>query len=173
MTGLDDPGNFPRRVILLPLSGSPMSSSSTRRRFLLAAALALAGCTTQVVQQAPPSSELAAVAPSLSVERFLQAVNAQDYEAMASLFGTAAGPIQGERREIEVRMATIAQILRHEDYRIASENRPPGREAPTRRVSVNLTIGNRMVTDVGFMVVQTPGGVWLVEEIDLERVTSG
>jgi hypothetical protein len=149
-----------------------MSSFRRSRRLASLALLSLVGCTTQVVQQAPPSSELAAVAPSLSVERFLQAVNAEDYEAMASLFGTADGPIQGDRREVEVRMATISQILRHQDYRIASESRPPGRDAPTRRVSVNLTIGNRLINDVGFMVVQTSEGTWLVEQIDLEKVTA-
>ncbi|MEJ2541959.1 MAG: hypothetical protein P8188_18665 [Gemmatimonadota bacterium] len=132
---------------------------------------ALTACTTQVVQERP-DSDLMAVAPALSVERFLQAVNAQDYQAMARLFGTVRGPIEGDRREIEVRMATIAEILRHRNYEIGSERRPPGRESETRRVGVDLTIGNRLIRDVGFMVVQTEEGGWLVEEIDLEKVTS-
>jgi len=147
-----------------------MSTTFFRRWSAVPVALVLAACTTQVVQERP-SSDLAAVAPSLSVERFLQAVNGEDYEAMASLFGTVNGPVQGDGQEIEIRMATIAQILRHRDYEIATERRPAGRVAPTRRVGVNLSLDNRRVTDVGFMVVQTPEGLWLVEEIDLEKVT--
>ena len=45
-----------------------------RRFFLLAVPLLIAGGTTQIVS----SGEMAAVAPMLSVERFLQAVNDGD-----------------------------------------------------------------------------------------------
>ena len=138
---------------------------------LLFTAVILTGCTSQVVQERP-SGDLLAVAPSLSVERFLQAVTEQDYESMSRLFGTVDGPIEGDRMEVEVRMATIAEILRHEDYEIQSERRPPGREAPTRRIGVDLRIGNRVVRDVGFTVVQSAGGGWLVEQIELEKVTA-
>ena len=131
----------------------------------------LSGCTTQVVEE-QPSGDLLAVAPSLSVERFLQAVNADDYGSMARLFGTYEGPIEGDRMEVEVRMATIAEILRHQDYEIISERRPPGREGPTRRISVDLQVGGRVIRDVGFTVVQSEAGGWLVEQIELEKVTA-
>jgi hypothetical protein len=138
---------------------------------VLVAGALLGACTTQVVEERP-SGDLLAVAPSLSVERFLQAVTAQDYEAMSRLFGTVDGPVEGDRMEVEVRMATIAEILRHQDYEIASERRPPGREAPTRRIGVDLRMGNRVVRDVGFTVVQSEAGGWLVEQIELEKVTA-
>lgn len=130
--------------------------------------LPLAACTTQ--RQPRASSELAAVAPALSVERFLQAVNAQDFDSMARIFGTVDGPVEGDRVEVELRMSTLADILRHQDYRIATERLQPGREHPTRRVGVDLDLGNRTVQDVAFMVVQTREGRWMVEEIDLEKV---
>lgn len=138
--------------------------------------LASVSCTSQTVQRAPSpgdGTELAGVAPVLSVERFLQAVNAEDYAAMARLFGTARGPIQGESTEIELRMATIAEILQHQDYRIDSERLEPGRADFTRRVGVDMTVDGRIITDVAFLVVQTESGRWMVQEIDLERVTSG
>lgn len=138
---------------------------------LLLTAVLVGGCSTQVIEERP-SGELFAVAPSLSVERFLQAVTEQDYGAMSRLFGTVDGPIEGDRMEVEIRMATIAEILRHQDYEIITERRPPGREAPTRRIGVDLRVGNRVVRDVGFTVVQSESGGWLVEQIELEKVTA-
>ena len=101
--------------------------------------LLLAGCTTRLASA--PVSALAGMAPLLSVERFLQAANARDLEAMTGLFGTHEGPIQGEWRELELRMATIAEVLRHEDYAIEGERREPGRRYPTTSVMVTLTKG--------------------------------
>ena len=45
--------------------------------------------------------------PVLSVERFLQAANAKDLTAMRQLFGTHDGPISGERKDLELRMADL------------------------------------------------------------------
>ena len=134
----------------------------------------LAACTTRVVEQPRTSggmSELAGVAPVLSVERFLQAVNAQDYNAMARIFGTVEGPFQGEPTEVELQMSILSEILQHQDYRIDSERMEPGRQNPTRRVGVDLTIDGRIIPDVAFLVVQTPEGRWMVEFVELEKVT--
>jgi len=38
-------------------------------------------------------------------------------------------------------------------------------------VGVDLTIDGRVIRDVAFLVVQTGAGTWMVEEIDLEKVT--
>ena len=143
---------------------------------LVALAMLTSSCTTTVVQQGGGANgELAAVAPMLSVERFLQAVNANDYQSMSRLFGTVDGPFRGNGNatDIEIQMATIAEILRHSDYRIVSEARAPGYEVPTNRIGVNLTIGQRVYPDVPFMVVQTREGRWMIQEIGLENVTGG
>jgi hypothetical protein len=129
--------------------------------------IAVGGCTTQTVRP----GEMAAVAPMLSVERFLQAVNVPDYAAMARLFGTADGPLEGDRPEIELRMDLIANILAYQDYRIVSEAMVPGREQPTTRIGVDLTIGGEVVSDVAFVVVRTREGRWMIQEIDLEAIT--
>lgn len=138
--------------------------------------------------------EMAAVAPMLSVERFLQAANSRDLEAMANLFGTPRGPVADTGstvgcafrkmgswiglsrpcttiQEIELRMDAISRILRHDDYRIVSESRVAGRREPTTRIGVDLEMGEDTVRDVPFLVVQTGEGRWLVQEIGLERVT--
>ena len=149
-----------------------MIPSQLRRLLLLApiAVISLAGCVTQTSAR-QPSSEMAGMLPVLSVERFLQAANARDFEAMRELFGTHQGPIEGERREMELRMAAIAEILRHDDYKITGDQREPGREFPTTRVMVTITKGGRQISDVPFLVVQTDRGGWLIEQVDLEKVT--
>ncbi|HET9948515.1 MAG TPA: hypothetical protein VFQ22_06315 [Longimicrobiales bacterium] len=134
----------------------------------------------------------APVAAQLSVERFLQAANQRDVEAMGRLFGTADGPVLDtgggvgcffkkigswfggsacvKRVEVEVRMDAIASIVRHDDYRIVREEPVPGRVSPTRRVYVDFTIDGRQVAEAPFLVVRTDEGRWLVEEVPLERI---
>lgn len=179
MTPFGGFGNF-RRPLGSPAPNHPtpesimLSRCSFRPRWILASALLAltlaSACTSQRV--APPSSELAAVAPMLSVERFLQAANARDYDAMSRLFGTVDGPVQGERTTIELWMDTLARVLQHRDYRIVGESQVPGREHPTTRVGVDLTIGNEVVPNVAFHVVRTGEGRWMVQEIDIEAITN-
>ena len=153
--------------------------------------LLLGGCTTT---QLVSSEGMPGIAPQLSVERFLQATNARDLHGMARIFGDAdgsyietGGPVGcafkkigswigiGERcmtiQEVEVEMDLIANILTHQDYSIASEAPVAGRMDPTTRIGVNLTINGREIRDVPFLVVRTGEGRWLIENIDLERVT--
>lgn len=153
-----------------------MSSTPQRRRphlalLALVGAVVSTGCATQTVEAPPP--EMAAMGPMLSVERFLQAANARDFEAMARLFGTADGPVKGDRQEIELWMSTIAEVLRHQDYEIVSDRRAPGHEHPTNRIGVDIRKNrNELVRDVPFLVVRAKSGVWLIEQIDLEKITS-
>jgi len=134
--------------------------------------LVLAGCTTRTVSTAA-SREIDGVGAMLSVERFLAAANERDFEAMQLLFGSYGGPIKGDRQEIELRMAAIAEILRHEDYEITGEEREPGREYPTTRVTVTLTKDGRPIPGIPFLVVRSEAGGWLVEQVDLQHVMRG
>jgi len=146
----------------------------------------------------PPlaQSRMAASQPMLSVERFLQAANTGDLEAMAMIFGTSRGPIADQaggtlpcafRRigswvglgsrcvswiDIEIRMDAIARLLRHDDYRVRSESNVAGRARPTIRVGVDMARGASSIQDVPFVVVQASSGRWMVEEIGLERLTA-
>ena len=132
---------------------------------------AVSACTTQQISPRPTGG-FASVAPMLSVERFLQAANSEDYAVMARLFGTHSGPVQQDPRGMEIRMQAVAEILSHDDFEIVSDRREPGREYPTTRIGVDVTKGGRVFPEVHFFVVQTDDGVWLVEEIDLERLTT-
>lgn len=156
---------------------------------LLALALAVPSACTRYVVETPA----AAVGAQLSVERFLQAANQRDVEAMGRLFGTVDGAAMEtgstfgcmfkkigswfggspcvNRQEVEIRMDAIASVLQHRDYRIVNERRVAGRTAPTTEVTVNMTtIQGVDVAAVPFEVVRTGEGRWLVQRVDLERV---
>lgn len=133
--------------------------------------LGVGACTTQQVRSSNGSTS-PGMGPVLSVERFLQAANSQDFGTMAALFGTADGPIGGRREEVELRMSAIAAILAHDDYEIGAEALEPGRTNPTQRISVTLVQGDNTYENVPFLVVQSNDGAWLVEEIALEQITS-
>jgi hypothetical protein len=170
------------------------------RRSLTALLLAGLALAPAACASAPPQTgqaRMAGVAPMLTVERFLQAANTGDLEAMARIFGTDRGAL-AERtggglscafrrlgswirlsnrcvswQEIEVRMHTIAVILAHDDFRVRSESNVPGRRSPTTRIGVDLEQAGLTVPDVPFVVVRAGDGRWLVEEIGLERITAG
>jgi hypothetical protein len=145
---------------------------TTPRAALALCLLLVVGCTTRPAPRTA-SREVIGLGAVLSVERFLQAANEKDFEAMQSLFGSYDGPIEGDRRELELRMAAIAEVLRHDDYVIVSEEREPGREHPTQRVIVTLTKSGHPIPGVPFLVVRTESGGWLVEQVDLEHVMRG
>jgi len=148
----------------------------------------LGACMQRSVAPGP----LASVGPQLSVERFLQAANDRDFDGMARIFGSAAGPVGDtgssfgcffkkigswfggmaceRRQEVELRMAAISNILSHEDYQIVNDEQVAGRDHPTRRVLVDLVTQGRTVRGVPFEVVRGGGDQWLVERVDLEMV---
>jgi hypothetical protein len=160
-----------------------------------ALSLGAAGCVTSV-ENGDGNAGLGGLAPVLSVERFLQAANAGDLEEMARLFGNADGSFADrsggsfscafkkmgswiglgdaclDRTEIELRMNAIAIAIQHDDYRIRSEAQVAGRDNPTTRIGVDIDRGGETFADVGFAVVQSTGGRWLVEQIDLAAVTA-
>jgi hypothetical protein len=148
-----------------------------------------AACTT-VVEQRP--GQTAQFAPQLSVERFLQAANDRDLDTMGRIFGTANGPISNTggtlgcafkkigswfgghscvtQQEVQIRLDAIARLLHHEDYKITHEEQVAGRDHPSTRVFVDMTIDGQKISDVPFVVVRTPAGLWLVEQIGLEQL---
>ncbi|MEQ9569784.1 MAG: hypothetical protein RLN75_06300 [Longimicrobiales bacterium] len=140
-----------------------------RACLLVAVCAGTTACTTQTVQSG--SGAVAGTSPLQSVERFLAAVNARDLDDMMAVFGTREGPIRGDRAENEIWMDAIASILEHRRYEIVSERQVPGREFPTTRVGVTLTIGGEVYPDVTFITIRTDEGRWMVQEVDLERIT--
>lgn len=155
-------------------------------RFLLAAVAGCGGGGGQAGPAPPPE-------PARAVEMFLEAAGRRDHAAMARLFGTVDGPIGdrggtlgcafrkagswirlGERcleeAEVELRMDVIAAILRHDSYRVRSEEAVAGRGRAAVRVGVDLELEGRGPVQVPFVVIRTMDGGWLVEEVELHRV---
>ncbi len=161
--------------------------TTSLRLGVLAMAAVVSACTAQSA-----TNEVAPVAAQLSVERFLQAANTRDVQAMGRLFGTSSGALGDtggtfgcffkkigswfggnactRRVDVELRMDAIASVVQHQDYRIVREEAVAGRTSPTRRVLVDMDLEGRQVSDAPFVVVQTGEGRWLVEEVPLERI---
>jgi hypothetical protein len=163
---------------------------SRRRSLILVMALAAAACSSGA-----STSTVAPVAAQLSVERFLQAANERDFQAMGRLFGTADGPAMDtgstfgcffkkigswfggtscvKHADVEVRLDAIARVLEHEDYKVVREEPVAGRLNSATRIFVDLTVKGESVPDIPFVVVRAQGGQWLVEEVDLQKVMAG
>jgi hypothetical protein len=161
-----------------------------RSRHLASVLLTLVAVTACSSRSGPAAA--APVAAQLSVERFLQAANQRDVDAMGRLFGTSNGALMDtgstfgcffkkigswfggasctKRVEVELRMDAIASIVQHQDYRIVREEPVAGRISPTRRVIVDMTLQGRNVAGAPFLVVQTGEGRWLVEQVPLEQL---
>lgn len=156
------------------------------RRLSVLALLLLAGACSS--RSAVGSSD-PGIAPALTIERFLAASSAvrqisraqgegaarmaEELETMARLFGTAEGSVLRlyPRDEVEQRMFLIARILDHTDYTLAGERAVPGRSRDEIQILVNLHTRNEGVKAVPFTVVRTSRGEWLIQTIDLERIT--
>lgn len=118
-----------------------------------------------------PPGPTGAPAPAAAVERFLRLVEAKNYREMGLVFGNKDGNIYrlDPARLVEQRMFAIASILEHESFSITNEEQIPGRFGEAVRMTVNLTNG-RQRKQVPFTAVRS-GSTWLVEQVDLERIT--
>ncbi len=125
----------------------------------LAATLACGG------GQGPGAVEPAPAAPETTVEAFLTAVNDNDLDRMALLWGDETGPSTRSRRisrdERRQRLIIMQRLLRSESRRLSvTDASQPGR----RVIAAELTLGTRRFT-VSFVCVETRAGGWLVREI--------
>lgn len=156
-----------------------MKLNTAKTSIVVIAALLAGGCSTHSTNQSGSSN----VAPQLVVEQFLRAVNGtfesndavrnNSLETMARLFGTREGSImkRDPRKDVDQRMFALASILRHDDYAIGNQQLIPGRQNEAIRLMVNMKFGTRSV-GVPYTMVKTTKGDWLVEQIDVEPITS-
>lgn len=134
--------------------------------------LAVAACAG-AAQPAPHSAAAPAMAPALTVERFLRAANQNDLDTMGSLFGTRDGPVTRvwSTKEVDDRMFLLASLLRHDDYTIVGEQVVPGRRAEATQFIVRLDLRDGTSPSVPFTLVRSKQEQWMVEIIGLERIT--
>jgi hypothetical protein len=147
------------------------------RTFALASALVMAlaaGAGSVHAQRGTPATAIRpAGSPAEVVEQFMQMASAKNYGQMGYVFGTRDGAIISHEPHpsVERRMFAIASILQNERFVIRGQNTIPGRpEADAVQLTVQVT-QNGQSRDVPFVAVRTTHGGWLVEQIDLERLT--
>lgn len=144
-----------------------MHSTSARRLALVLVTLLSSACVSRAVP-----ADVNPVAPTLVIEQFMRAVNANDLDGMARLFGTRDGSVLriDPRRQVEERMFAIASILRHQDYVFDGDAIIPGRQDEAVQILVRVTTPQQTAV-VPFTMVNARGN-WLVEQIGLERLTN-
>ncbi|MGH7502812.1 MAG: hypothetical protein ACREL7_13785 [Longimicrobiales bacterium] len=122
----------------------------------------------------PGLPDNADVSTSLVLEQFLRAANQNDLDTMGRLFGTVNGPNTNRvpKDQLEQQLFAIASILRHESYEILGRQIVPGRRDEATQVTVRMNIGMNRMVDVPYTLVYSNAGTWLVEQIDLEKITS-
>lgn len=136
------------------------------RRFILAtaAAVGLAAC------QSGPQGPVAPSAPEETLRQFMAAVNAQDLEKMALLWGTERGPSTiSSRNSPDARhqqLTVMQRVLAADSFRVRSIEPVPGHETQ-RRIDVDLMRGPKRAT-VPFVLVPARTGGWLVSQIRLD-----
>ncbi len=139
----------------------------------LAASMATGCASKRVVERpvGPPAN--AEVAAPLVVDQFLRAANSNDLDTMARLFGNRNGPVANDenRQELDRRLFAIASVLRHDSYTIKGSQIVPGRRNEATQINVLMKFGTQEI-EVPWVLVYSKTGNWLVESIDLEKITS-
>ena len=107
-----------------------------------------------------------AATPRGAIAGFLAAARNEDLQAMASLWGTAAGPARNTipRDELEKRELIMMCYLRHDRYSLVSD---AGSTGGQRRIEVELEKG-MLIRTAAFMVVPGNDNRWYVQSFDLE-----
>jgi len=141
----------------------------TPRRLIAPICLvALAGCTGRTADVTP------APTPEATVGQFLAAVNANDLDQMARLFGDERGRAAwGSPVARQERLAIMQHVLRADSSRIIGTE-PDSAGVPTRRLVHVELMGKDRDVRVPFIVArQRSGGGWLVFAIGLAPLIPG
>lgn len=139
-------------------------------RKLLIGLLFVGACkssTTVIPATAPVAAGAASARPALDV--FLQAIKAQDLQALSTAWGDKNGPIRDSkivgRQEMEERELYLMKCFKHDSYRILGESPAADNE---RVLQVELTRGTvKRVTD--FYTAKGPDR-WYVRSANLPAV---
>ena len=143
-----------------------MNHVNITRRFIFASAavLALAACH----HQSGPAVPAAPSAPDETVRQFLAAVNANDLDRMALLFGTENGPMPltspNSPDTRHKQLVIMQRLLLADSFRVVSIEPVPS-HASHRRIEVELMRGAQRAS-VPFVLVPSRTGGWLVFEFD-------
>jgi hypothetical protein len=144
--------------------GRPLASpfvTPTHRLPIIACLVALVGCAGR------PAGVTPAPTPEATVGQFLAAVNANDLERMAALFGDEHGRTRwGSSVARQERLAIMQRLLRADSSRVLG-NEPDSTGVATRRLVHAELFGTDRRVRVPFIVARQTVGGWLVYAIGL------
>ena len=131
------------------------------------ALLIFVGACASGTRSGPGDQLTGSPAPRLALEQFLNAVKAQDIQAMSSIFGTNGGPARDniDRAELEKRMLIMQCFFNHDKFRITGDAPQAGK----RVFQFELTRGTR-TRQSSATVVEGPSQRWYVESMDIAAV---
>jgi len=132
-----------------------------------------AACGSGLPEPENPMPQNPEVATQLVIEQFLRAVNSNDLDTMARLFGTVDGSVlnRDARADVDQQMFALASILRHESFTIRRFEVVPGRRDEAIRAIVNMRIGGKNA-DVPYTLVWSNNRTWMIEQIGIEAITN-
>ncbi len=109
-----------------------------------------------------------ATSPRAAVAGFLTAAQHEDLQAMALMWGTAAGPARNTipREELEKRELIMMCFLRHNRYQMVADAESTNSQ---RRIEVELEQGS-LARTTAFTVVPASDGRWYVQSFDMEAL---
>jgi hypothetical protein len=127
------------------------------KKWMLLAAL-LAACSRN---PAPGTTLPGSVAPRQAATDFLNAVRAQDLQAMSTVWGNERGPARDyfDRAELDKRLLVMQSCYSHDRFQVLDES--PG-SGGTSLVRVQLVRGNRTKT-TNFVAHKGPGNRYFVD----------
>jgi hypothetical protein len=134
-----------------------------KRRLFGATLLLLMGCGGS---SSGPGAVHPANSASGAVTGFLQAVSDSNLDAMALLWGTAAGPSARTKQppDYQRRIGIMQAYLRHDDSRILTDTPGP---VPTRHAIQAQLRRSACTWTVPFEVIQLNDGTWIVNSVDV------
>lgn len=121
-----------------------------------------------------PAGGYGAESAENAISRFLDAAQAENYEGMWTVFGTAEGPAIEHFgvQEIESRMVVLARLLKHRDYELRlSDLAGLGRQRS--RYEVRMTGTRKGNVTVPFVTAHDDRGRWYVEQFQADRLSGG
>lgn len=130
------------------------------KNLILAAAM-FAACTPPPVRDGMPG----APAPRVAVDFFMNAIRAQDLQALGEIWGSERGPALGQVQDFERRGLIMMCYLSHDRFRILNERAAMGAGSDVE-FQVEVTRGQLVRTSV-FTVVQGPSERWYLSNVEL------
>lgn len=135
------------------------------RKWIALALVSVASCSRG---PAPGAALPGAVTPAQAAAEFMNAVKAQDLQAMAVVWGDQRGAARDnmERGELERRLLIMQGCYEHDRFQVVGE--APG-EGGERIVRVQITRGTRTKT-ANFAMARGPSNRWYVRDADFEAI---